>query len=145
MKLLDLFRKKPKTPQELGEHYFEKATSTTDPYRKKKLLVTASNHFEEAQDYDNAIKCLVEGGEEKKARTLSVKVYNPSYFRKYSQNKTEVVRTYMGCIIKCLNENLLGKAAELSKELLDYQKDDFNEGVFLSVNGLQHTNLMDLD
>jgi len=145
MKFLEPFRKKPKTPKELGEHYFEKATSTTDPYRKKRLLETASKYFEEAQDFDNAIKCLVTGGEEKKARTLSVKICDPSYFRKHSQNKTEIVQTYMGCIIKCLNETFLGKATELSKELLGYQKDDFTEGVFLAVNGLQHTNLMDLD
>jgi len=145
MRLLDILRKKPKTPKELGEHYFREATSTTDPYRKKRLSVTASKYFEEAQDYESAIKCLVMGGEEKGARTLSVKLYNPSYFRKYSQNKTETVQTYMGCIIRCLNENLLGKATELSKELLDYQKDEFTEGVFLAVNGLQHTNLMDLD
>jgi len=145
MKLLESLGKKPKTPKELGEHYFNKATSTTDPYRKKRLLITASKYFEEAQDYDNAIKCLVVGGEEKRARTLSVKICSPSYLRQHSQNRNEIVQTYMGCIIKCLNKNLLGKATELSKELLDYQKDDFTEGVFLAVNSLQHTNLMDLD
>ena len=145
MKFLESLGKKSKTPKELGEHYFNKAASTTDPYRKKRLLLTASKYFEEAQDYDNAIKCLVIGGEEKKARTLSVKICSPSYLRQHSQNRNEIVQTYMGCIIKCLNTNLLGKATELSKELLDYQKDDFTEGVFLAVNSLQHTNLMDLD
>jgi len=145
MKFLDPFRRKPKTPKELGEHYFQKATSTKDSYRKKRLLLTASKYFEEAQDYDGAMKCLVASGEEKKARTLSVKICDPSYFRKHSQNRTEVVQTYMGCIIKCLNENLLGKGTELSKELVDYQKDDYTDGVFLAVNSLQHTNLMDLD
>ena len=145
MKFLDPFRRKPKTSKELGEHYFEKAASTTDPYQKKRLLLTASKYFEEAQDYDNAIKSLVIGEEEKKARTLSVKICNPSYLREHSQNRTEIVQTYMACIIKCMNENLLGKATELSKELLNYQKDDFNDGVCLAVNSLQHTNLMDLD
>ena len=145
MNFLDSFRRKPKTSKELGEHYLEKATSTTDAYRKKRLSLTASKYFEEALDYDNAIKSLVIGDEEKKARTLSVKICNPSYLRKHSQNRTAIVQTYVGCIIKCLNENLLGKATELSKELLNYQKDDFNDGVFLAVNSLQHTNLMDLD
>lgn len=145
MKFLDLLRGKPKSSKELGEHYFKKATSTKDLYRKKRLLLTASKYFEEAQDYDNAIKSLVMGAEEKKARTLSVQICNPSYLRKYSQNKPEIVQTFIACIIKCLNENLLGKGTELSKELLTFQKDDFTDGVFLAVNSLQHTNLTDLD
>jgi len=145
MSFLDPFKKKPQTPKEYGEHFYEKAQSAKDPYRRRNLLLTAARYFEEAQNYDAAIRCLVLGGETKKARTLSVKLCDPSYLRKHSPDKSEVTKTYMGCIIKCISENMLGKARLLSKELMDYNTDEFTEAVFIAANSLEHTNMAELD
>ena len=145
LKFFDSLRRKSKSPKELGEEFFKRAVATDDNRLRNKLFLTSSRYFEEAQDYDNAIKSLVLSGEEKRARTLSIKICNPLYIKKYSQNASEIVHTYIGCIIKCLSEELLGKASELSKDLLDYKKDEFIEGVFLAVNSLFLTNTADLD
>jgi len=145
MSFLDSFRKKPRTPKEFGERFYEKAQSAKDPYRRKSLLLTAARYFEEASDYDAAMRCLVLSGETKKARTLSVKLCDPSYLKKHSQNKSEVAKTYLGCIIRCISENMLGKARLLGKELMDYNSDEFTEAVFIAANSLEHTNMAELD
>jgi ATP/maltotriose-dependent transcriptional regulator MalT len=118
---------------------------TKDPYRRKTLLLTAARYFEEAGDYDAAIRCLILSGETKKARTLSVRLCDPSYLKKHSQDRNEVVKAYIGCIMKCFNENMLGKATLLSKGLMDYNSDEFTEAVFIAANGLEHTNMAELD
>jgi len=145
MNLLDPFKKKPQTLREFGEYFYGKAQLSKDLYRRKRLLLTAARYFEEALDYDDAIRCLVLGGETKKARTLSVKLCDPSYFRKHSQDKSEVVKTYLGCIMKCISENMFGKAGLLSKEQMDYNNDEFAEAVFIAANSLEHTNMAELD
>lgn len=145
MSFLDPFKKKPQTPKEFGEQFYRNAQLAKDPYRRKKMLLTAARYFEEAQDIDSAIRCLVLGGETKKARTLSVEICDPSYLKKYSQDKSEVVKTYLGCIIKCISENMLGKASFLGKELIDYHGDEFTEAVFIAANSLEHTNMAELD
>jgi hypothetical protein len=145
MSFLDSFKKKPQTLKEFGENFYKRAQLAKDPYRRKKLLQTAATYFEEAHDYDDAIRCLIFSGETKRARTLSVKLCDPSYMKKYSQDKSEVAKTYMGCIIKCISENMLGKANLLSKELMDYNSDEFTEAVFIAVNSLEHTNMAELD
>lgn len=145
MSFFNPFKKKPQTPKEFGEHFYKKAHLTKDLYRRKKLLLTASRYFEEALDYDTAIRCLIISGEAKKARTLSVALGNPSYLKKYSQDKSEVAKTYLGCIIKCINENIFGKARLLSKELVDYNNDEFTEAVFFASNSLERTNMAELD
>jgi len=105
MSFLDAFKKKPQTPKEFGERFYERAKSMKDSYQRKKLFSTAARYFEEAQDYDAAIECLMLSGETKKARTLSVKLCDLSFLKKHSQDKSEVAKTYLGCIIKCINEN----------------------------------------
>lgn len=145
MNFLDPFKKKPQTPKEFGELFYKKAKSVKNPYQRKKLLATAARYFEEAQDYDASIECLILSGETKKARALSVKLCDPSYLKMHSQDKSEVVKTYLGCIIKCINENMFGKARPLSKELMDYNSDEFTEAVFIAVNSLEHTNMAELD
>jgi hypothetical protein len=145
MSFLNSFKKKQQTPKDFGEHFYEKAQLAKDPYRRKKLLVTAARYFEEALDYDAAIRCLVLGGETRKARNLSVKLCDLSYLKKHSQDKSEVAKTYLGCIIKCISENMLGKARLLSKELMNYNSDEFTEAVFIASNSLEHTNMAELD
>lgn len=145
MSFLDAFRKKPQTPREFGEHFYERAQLTKDPYRRKNMLLTAARYFEEAGDYDNAIQCLVLSGQAKKARTLSVKLCDPSYIKKYSQDKSEVAKTYLGCIIKCISENMFGNAKLLSREMMDYNNDEFTEAVFIAASSLEHTNMTELD
>ena len=145
MSFLESFKKKPQTPKEFGENFYKRAQLAKDPYRRKKLLQTAATYFEEAHYYDDAIRCLISSGETKRARTLSVKLCDPSYMKKYSQDKSEVAKTYMGCIIKCISENMLGKANLLSKEQMDYNSDEFTEAVFIAVNSLEHTNMAELD
>jgi len=145
MSFLDSFNKKPQTPKEFGERFYEKAQLTKDPYRRKKLLLTAARYFEEAFDYDTTIRCLIISGEAKKARTLSVRLCDPSYLRKHSQDKGAVAKTYLGCIIKCINENIFGKARLLSKELMEYNSDEFTEAVFFAANSLERTNMAELD
>jgi len=145
MNFLDAFKKKTQSPRDFGERFYKEAQLTKDPYRRKKLLLTAARYFEEAQDYDSAIQCLILGEETKRARTLSVKLCDPSYLREHSKDKSEVVKTYLGCIIKCISENMLGKARLLSKELMDYNSDEFTEAVFIAANSLEHTNMAELD
>jgi len=145
MSFLDAFKKKPQTSKEFGERFYERAKSAKDPYQRKKLFSTAARYFEEAQDYDAAIECLMLSGETKKARTLSVKLCDPSYLKQHSQDKSEVAKTYLGCIIKCINENMFGKAKLLSKELMDYNNDEFTGAVFIAANSLEHTNMAELD
>jgi len=145
MNFLESFKKKPQTPKEFGESFYEKAKLAKDSYRRKTLLLTAARYFEEALDYDAAIRCLIVSGETKKARTLSVKLCDPSYLKKHSQDKSEVAKTYVGCIIKCISENMFGKARLLSRELMDYNSDEFTEAVFIAVNSLEHTNMAELD
>jgi len=145
MSFLDPFKKKLQTPKEFGELFYRKAQLERDFYRKKKLLSTAARYFEEALDYDAAIRCLVLSGETKRARTLSVKLCDPSHLKKHSQDKSEIVKTYLGCIIKCINENMFGKARLLSKELMDCNSDEFTEAVFIATSSLEHTNMAELD
>jgi len=145
MNFLDSFKKKPQTPKEFGEQFYRNAQLAKDLYRRKRLLLTAARYFEEAEDYDSAVRCLVLGGETKQARTLSVKMCDPSHLKKHSQDKSEVVKTYLGCIIKCISENMFGKARLLSKELIDYHGDEFTEAVFIAANSLEHTNMAELD
>lgn len=145
MTFLDAFRKKPQTPEEFGEHFYEKAQLTKDQYRRKNMLLTAARYFEEAGDNDNAIQCLILSGEVKKARTLSVKLCDPSYIKKYSQDKSEVAKTYLGSIIKCISENMFGKAKLLSREMMDFCNDEFTEAVFIATSSLEHTNMAELD
>ena len=145
MSFFNAFRKKPRTSKEFGESFYEKAKSAKDPYRRRKLLSTAARYFEEAQDYDAAIECLILSGETKKARTLSVKLCDPSYLKKHSKDTSEVAKTYMGCIIKCISENMFGKARLLSRELMEYNSDEFTEAVFIAANSLEHTNMAELD
>jgi len=145
MSFLGSFNKRPQTSKEFGELFYKKAKSAKNPYQRKKLLATAAGYFEEAQDYDASIECLILSGETKRARTLSVKLCDPSFLKMHSQDKSEVVKTYLGCIIKCVNENLFGKARLLSKELMDYNSDEFTEAVFIAVNSLEHTNMAELD
>lgn len=145
MSFLGTFKKKPQTPKEFGESFYEKAQLIKDPYRRKKLLLTAARYFEEAHDYNAAIQCLILGGETKRARTLSVRLCDPSYLKKHSQDKSEVAKTYLGCIIKCISENMFGKARLLSKELMDYHSDEFTEAVFIAANSLERTNMAELD
>lgn len=145
MSFLDAFKKKPQTPKEFGERFYEKSQSAKDLYERKKLLLTASRYFEEANDYDATVRCLILSGETKKARTLSVRLCDPSYLKKHSQDKDEVTKTYVGCIIKCISENMLGKARLLSKELMEYHSDEFTEAVFIAANSLEHTNMAELD
>ncbi len=145
MSFLGTFKKKPQTPKEFGERFYEKAQLIKDPYRRKKLLLTAARYFEEAHDYDAAIQCQILGGETKRARTLSVRLCDPSYLKKHSQDKSEVAKTYLGCIIKCISENMFGKARLLSKELMDYHSDEFTEAVFIAANSLERTNMAELD
>jgi len=145
MSFLDPFRKKPHTSKEFGEFFYKKAKTAKDSYQRKKLLSTAARYFEEAQDYDAAIECLILSGETKRARTLSVKLCDPSYLKMHSQDKSEVVKTFLGCIIRCISENMFGKARLLSKELMDYNSDEFTEAVFIAVNSLEHTNMAELD
>jgi hypothetical protein len=145
MNFSDAFKKKPQTPKEFGERFYQKAKSAKDPYRRKKLLSTAARYFEEAQDYDAAIECLILSGETKKARTLSVKLCDPSYLKLHSRDKSEVAKAYLGCIIKCISENMFGKARLLSKELMDYNSDEFTEAVFIATNSLERTNMAELD
>jgi len=145
MNFLDPLKKKSQTPKDFGEKFLEKAQSTKNQYQRKTLLQTAARYFEEAGDYDAAVQCLILSGDTKKARTLSVKLCDPTYLKEYAQEKDEVVKTYIGCIIKCVNENMLGKARILSKELLDYHTDEFTEAVFITTNSLEHTNMAELD
>lgn len=145
MSFLESFKKKPKTPKEIGERFYEKAQLARDSYRRKSLLLTATRYFEEANDYDAAIRCLILSGETKRARTLSVKLCDPSHLKKHSQDKSEVAKTYLGCIIKCISENMFGKARLLGKELMDYNSDEFTEAVFIAVNSLERTNMAELD
>jgi len=145
LNLLEYLKKKPKSSKEVGEFYYSKAQIVKDPFQKKKLLSTAAEYFEEAKDYNGAVQCLIMCNEQQKARTLCVKICNPSYLKKYLQNKTEIISTYMGCIVKCLNENDLDKARQLSKELLEFYSSDFTEAIFKVINSLEHTNLIELD
>lgn len=145
MSFLYSVKKKPQTPKEFGDHFYKEAQSAKDPYRRKKLLLTAARYFEEAHDYDAAIQCQILGGETKRARTLSVRLCDPSYLKKHSQDKSEVAKTYVGCIIRCISENMFGKARLLSKELMDYHSDEFTEAVFIAANSLEHTNMAELD
>lgn len=146
MNFLHAFKKKkPQTSKEFGQHFYEKAKSAKDPYRRKKMLSTASRYFEESQDYDAAIECLILSGETKKARTLSVKLCDPSYLKMHSQDKSEVAKAFLGCIIKCISENMFGKARLLGKELIDYHSDEFTDAVFIAVTSLERTNMAELD
>lgn len=145
MKILGRFKKKPKSSKEVGELFYAKAQLMKDPYRKKRLLLTAADYFNEAKDYDNAVRCLIMGNEQRKARALCVKVCNPVYMKKHSNDKNEIMSTYMACIIKCINENMLGKARQLSKELKEYHGNNFTNAAYMAINGLEHSNLMKLD
>jgi len=145
LNLLKHLKKKPKSSKEAGEFYFSKAQIVKDPFQKKKLLLTAAEYFEEAKDYDSAVQCLIMGNEQQKARTLCVRICNPSYLKKYLQNKTEIISTYVGCIVKSLNENNLNEARQLSMELLEFYNSDFTQAVLKVINSLESTNLIELD
>lgn len=101
------------------------------------MLLTASEYFEEAGEYDEALKCLLMCNEREKARALCTKICDPKRLLKYSTDKNLLIKTYLGCIAKCIKNNLLNKANQLGKELIDIHEDGFTQAVFDALVSLE--------